>query len=191
MAQVNGGHLLARGLAAEGIRFVFGLPSPEIDPLLAALDGQGIRLVPIRHEAAGAHMAEGLYKTTGQVAAVIGNPGPGSANLLPGVITARHEGAPLVALTAQHRLGVVYPASPATFQGQDQLDVFRPAVKWGAPIFSWERIPEIVRLAFREMWCGRPGPVHLDVSAPVLYATGDEAAAPVLPPERYRAQAPQ
>ena len=28
-------------------------------------------------------MAEGLYKTTGQVAAVLGNPGPGSANLCP------------------------------------------------------------------------------------------------------------
>ena len=72
--------------------------------------------------AAGAHMAEGLYKTTGQVAAVLGNPGPGTANLLPGVITARHEGVPLVAITAQHRLGIVYPSPPSTFQGQDQLD---------------------------------------------------------------------
>src|SRR5947208_783661 len=82
MAELNGGRLLARCLANEGVRFVFGLPSPEIDPLLAALDEHGMRLVPIRHEAAGAHMAEGLYKTTGQVAVVIGNPGPGSANLL-------------------------------------------------------------------------------------------------------------
>jgi acetolactate synthase-1/2/3 large subunit len=88
---MNGGQLLARCLAAEGVRFVFGLPSPEIDPLLAALDAHGIRLVPIRHDAAGAHMAEELYKTTGQVAAVIGNPGPGSANLFAGVVTARHD----------------------------------------------------------------------------------------------------
>src|SRR5438046_10319216 len=82
MAELNGGRLLARCLANEGVRFVFGLPSPEIDPLLAALGEHGMRLVPVRHEAAGAHMAEGLYKTTGQVAVVIGNPGPGSANLL-------------------------------------------------------------------------------------------------------------
>ena len=122
MAELNGGRLLARCLANEGVRFVFGLPSPEIDPLLAALDEHGMRLVPIRHEAAGAHMAEGLYKTTGQVAVVIGNPGPGSANLLAGVITARHEGVPLVAITSQHRLGIVYPSPPSTFQGQDQLD---------------------------------------------------------------------
>lgn len=191
MADVTGGQLLARCLANEGMRVVFGLPSPEIDPFLAALEPHGIRLVPFRHEAAGAHMAEGLYKATGQVAAVIGNPGPGSANLLPGVITARHEGVPLVAITSQHRLGLVYPSPPSTFQGQDQLDLYRAAVKWGGPIFAWDRIPEVVRLAFREMWTGRPGPVQLEVPAPVLYATGDEAAVRVTPPAAYRAAPPE
>src|SRR5512140_857333 len=191
MAEVTGGELLARCLANEGVRFVFGLPCPEVDPLLAALEAHKMRFVPIRHEAAGVHMAEGLYKTTGQVAAVLGNPGPGSANLLPGVITAKHEGVPVVAITAQHRLGIVYPSPPSTFQGQDQLDVFKPAVKWGGPILSWERIPEVVRIAFREMWTGRPGPVHIELPAPVLYATGEVASAPILPPSAYRAPRPQ
>jgi len=191
MTEITGGELLARCLASEGIRFVFGLPCPEIDPLLAALGGHEIRFVPVRHEAAGVHMAEGIYKTTGGVAAVLGNPGPGSANLLPGVITARHEGVPVVAITSQHRLGLVYPSPPSTFQGQDQLDAFHPSVKWGGPIFSWERIPEVARIAFREMWSGRPGPVQLEIPGPVLYATGDESSVRVLPPERYRAAAPQ
>jgi acetolactate synthase-1/2/3 large subunit len=185
---ITGGELLARCFAAEGVRFVFGLPSPEIDPFLAALGAQGIRHVPVRHEAAGVHMAEGLYKTTGQVAVVLGNPGPGSANLLPGVTTARHEGVPVVAVTSQHRLGLVYPSPPTTFQGQDQLDVFRAAVKWGAPILAFERIAEVVRMAFRELWLGRPGPVQLEVPAPVLYANGE--APQILPPERYRAPLP-
>jgi acetolactate synthase-1/2/3 large subunit len=191
MAELNGGQLLARCLANEGVRFVFGLPSPEIDPLLAALDAHGIRLVPVRHEAAGAHMAEGLYKTTGQVAAVIGNPGPGSANLLAGVITARHEGVPMLAITSQHRQGIVYPSSPATFQGQDQLDVYRAAVKWGGPVFEWARIPEVVQLAFREMWTGRPGPVQIELPAPVLYATGDDATVHAPAPTAYRAALPE
>ena len=191
MAEITGGELLARCFASEGVRFVFGLPCPEIDPLLAALDGQGIRFVPIRHEAAGAHMAEGVYKTTGAASVVLGNPGPGSANLLPGVITARHEGVPLVAITSQHRLGIVYPSPPSTFQGQDQLDAFGPSVKWGGPILEWGRIPEVARLAFREMWSGRPGPVQLEVPAPVLYETGEEGAAMVLAPERYRPSPPQ
>jgi len=191
MAAITGGELLARCLANEGVKFLFGLPSPEIDPLLAQLAAYDIRLVPVRHEAAGVHMAEGLYKTTGQVAMVLGNPGPGSANLLPGVITARHEGVPVLVVTSQHRLGIVYPSPPSTFQGQDQLDVFKPTVKWGGPILSWERIPEVVRLAFREMWTGRPGPVHIELPAPFLYAMGEEQSTPILPPAAYRPPRPQ
>jgi acetolactate synthase I/II/III large subunit len=191
MTEVTGGELLARAVANEGVKFVFGLPCPEIDPFLAALDSNGIRFVPIRHESAGVHMAEGLYKTAGQVAVVLGNPGPGSANLLPGLVTARHEGVPVLAITSQHRTGIVYPSTPATFQGQDQLDLFKPAVKWGAPVFEWSRIPEIVRTAFREMWAGRPGPVQLEIPLTSLYATGDPVSAPIYSPDAGRSGQPQ
>ncbi|HME02833.1 MAG TPA: thiamine pyrophosphate-binding protein [Solirubrobacteraceae bacterium] len=191
MTEITGGKLFARSLQAEGIEFLFGLPSPESDPLLVELREHGIRLVPVRHEAAAVHMAEGLYKTTGRVAAVLGNPGPGSANLLPGVLTAKHEGVPVLVITSQHRLGIVYPSSPATFQGQDQLDLFRPAVKWGGPVFEWVRIPEVLQLAFREMWNGRPGPVHVELPAPVLYEEGDDEGVRVLAPGRYRGTGPQ
>ena len=191
MSQITGGELLVRCMVEERVKFVFGIPCPEVDPLLASTERHGVRFVPVRHEAAAVYMAEGLYKTTGQVAAVLGNPGPGTANLIPGVITARHEGVPVVVITAQHRLDLVYPSPPSTFQGQDQLDCFKPITKWSAPILSWERMPEVMRIAFREMFTGRPGPVHLEVPAPVMYATGDEAKIRLMPPERYRAPAPQ
>jgi acetolactate synthase-1/2/3 large subunit len=191
MTEITGGELFARALQAEGIEFLFGLPSPEVDALLVELKAHGIRLVPVRHEAAAVHMAEGLYKTTGKVAAVLGNPGPGSANLLPGVVTALHEGVPVLVITSQHRLGIVYPTPPSTFQGQDQLDLFRPTVKWGGPIFEWSRIPEVMRMAFREMWNGRPGPVHVELPAPILYATGDDETAPVIAPAASRGTGPQ
>ncbi len=187
MSEITGAELLIRCLVGEGVRFVFGIPCPEVDPILAKLEQYEVRFVPVRHEAAAVHMAEGLYKTTGQVAVVLGNPGPGSANLLPGVITARHEGVPVVVLTAQHRLGIVYPSSPATFQGQDQLEVFKPVVKWSGPILSWERIPEVMRIAFREMWTGRPGPIQIEIPAPVMYAMGDDAKVRLLRPDQYRA----
>lgn len=191
MTEIDGGELFARCLASEGIEQVFGLPSPEIDPLFSKLEVNGIRLVPVRHESAGVHMAEGLYKSTGKASAVVGNPGPGSANLLPGIYTARHEGVPVLAITSQHRMGVSYPSPPSTFQGQDQLEAFRPAVKWGGPIFEWGRIAEVLRLAFREMWTGRPGPVQVEVPAPVMYETGAAEDQPVLPPEAYRAPTPR
>lgn len=191
METITGGELLVRCLASEGVRFVFGLPCPEAEPILAALESHGMRFVPVRHESAAVHMAEGVYKTTGQLSAVIGNPGPGSANLLPGVITARHEGVPVIVITTQHRLGIVYPSPPSTFQGQDQLDVFRPAVKWGGPVLLWERLPEIVRLAIREMESGRPGPVQLEIPAPVLAERGDAARAPIWRAEQGRGSLPQ
>ena len=62
MSEITGAELLLRCLVAEGIKFVFGLPCPEVDPLLSKLEQYGVRLVPIRHEAAAVHMAEGLYK---------------------------------------------------------------------------------------------------------------------------------
>ncbi|MDQ1242323.1 MAG: acetolactate synthase large subunit [Pseudomonadota bacterium] len=191
MTLITGGELLARTLANEGVRFVFGLPCPEIDPFLVTLPSHGIRFVPVRHEAAAVHMAEGLYKTTGQVAVVLGNPGPGTSNLIPGLVTARHEGVPVIAVTSQHRAGIVYPATPATFQGQDQLDLLKPAVKWGAPIFEWTRIPELVRMAYREMFAGRPGPVHLEVPGTTLYAEADASTASIFPHETGRAGPPQ
>src|SRR5260370_22337851 len=110
MNEITGAELLLRCLVAEGVRFVFGIPCPEVDPLLAKLEQYEVRFVPVRHEAAAVHMAEGLYKTTGQVAAVLRNPGPGSADLLPGVITARHEGVPGVGLTPQPRIASLYPS---------------------------------------------------------------------------------
>ena len=49
----------------------------------------------------------------------------------------------------------------------------------------------MLRLAFREMWNGRPGPVHVELPAPILYATGELESAPVLAPSAYRAGPPQ
>jgi acetolactate synthase I/II/III large subunit len=71
MTEITGAELFARALQEEGIEFLFRLPSPEVDP--AQLEAHGIRLVPVRHEGAGGHMAEGLYKTA---AAFSASPNP-------------------------------------------------------------------------------------------------------------------
>jgi acetolactate synthase-1/2/3 large subunit len=41
------------------------------------------------------------------------------------------------------------------------------------------------------MWTGRPGPVQIELPAPVLYATGDPATVRVTPPSAYRAAPPE
>jgi acetolactate synthase-1/2/3 large subunit len=64
-------------------------------------------------------------------------------------------------------------------------------VKWNGPVFEWTRIPELVRMAFREMWAGRPGPVHLEIPGPVLYAEGTPDTTPIFPSGTGRAPVPQ
>jgi acetolactate synthase-1/2/3 large subunit len=58
-------------------------------------------------------------------------------------------------------------------------------------VFEWPRIPELIRMAFREMWAGRPGPVQLEVPLTPLYATGDPATAPIYPRDAGRSTQPQ
>ena len=143
--------------------------------LLGSLEEYGIRHVTVRHEAAAVHMAEGLYKSSGEEAAVAFGPGPGAANGLPGVITAQFEGTPVFVLTGSSARGSSTLPRRRSFRGRISLPV-PPNVKWGGPISHWERIPEIVRSAFREMCCGRPGPVHVDVSIDIDEETGDGEA---------------
>ena len=164
VSPISGGALLAHCLAQQGVKLLLGLPTPEFEPLLAALDDRRIRFVPVRHAAAAAQIAEGLYRSSGQVAAVIGRPGTGSANLLPGVVGAKRGGVPLVVITAEQQRDSVYPSSQSELHTQDQLDLYRLAVKWSASIGLRERIPEVVRRAFHELLLGRPGPVLLELS---------------------------
>ena len=77
MAEITGGELLARCLANEGIKFVFGLPCPEVDPLLAAWaahhDGSTaldadllVRLPDLRRPRPGLDRLAHLVRVSGQ-----------------------------------------------------------------------------------------------------------------------------
>ena len=137
-------------------------------------------------------MAEGLYKTTGQVAAVIGNPGTGFGQPSRG----RDHGAPRgraaardhLAAPARDRLSVAAVDLP----GPGSARRLQAAVKWGGPIF--------VVGAHSRRSCGSPsarcgpagpGRCRSSCPAPVLYATGDEASVRVPRPRPYRAALPE
>ena len=121
---------------------------------------------------------------------VLAGGGPGTANVLSGVVCALAEGVPMLVVTAQRRADVVYPSKPGIFQGMDQQDMFRPVTKWNAVVHQWDRIPEIVSRAFREALAGRPGPVHIDMTDTIMNATGDPDSVEVLDPHQYRATVP-
>jgi acetolactate synthase-1/2/3 large subunit len=191
MATIKGGELLLKCLVQEGVRIIFAVPDASYNPVLGKLRQYGVRLLPPRHEAAGAHMADGWSRVTGQLGVCMAGAGPGTANLLSGIITAYSEGSPVLAITTNRHSATIYPDRGGVMQYADQVSLFRPVTKWNALVSQPGRIPELVQKAVRAATSGRPGPVHLDIPEDVMEAEIDEEKAPVEEAQRYRALQPQ
>jgi len=169
-------------LKAEGIRHVFGIVgSTFLDVLDVLHDDRSVEYVNVRHEQGGAFMADGLARVTGRPAACLVTSGPGATNLVTGVAGAHLAHSPVVAIAGGSPLGV---QGRDAFQELDLVALFRPVTKLSIQVTRPERIPEMLRLAFRTAMAGRKGPVFVDIPRDVL---NDQAIrADVLAPDRYR-----
>ena len=185
---ISGGELLAQCLANEQVQYIFGIIGDQwnsfFDVLARKGDQLGIEFITTRHEAAAAHMADAYARTTGKPGICLGTVGPGAANLVGGVYAAYADSVPLVVLTAQNQTWRIYPDTGST-QGLDQINLFKPIVKWNAVVWTIERIPQLVQQAFRTALAGRPGPVHLDIPSNILFGTVDSPP-PIVSPQKSR-----
>ncbi len=187
--EITGGERIARMLKAEGVEVVFGIIDGSYFGLYSQLREHGIRLISPRHETSAVHMAGAYARLTGRLGVCLASNGPGAANALPGVAVENGEGNRVLLITSWRRSGIVDPDRGGTYQYFDQVSVMRPMTKWSGSAQSFERIPEIMRRAFRQSWRGRPGVVHVCVPEDILngaQACSDEFA---VEPSRYRRQA--
>src|ERR1700728_2757549 len=165
MATRRAAHLLVECLEAEGTRWVFGIPGEETLDLNEALDESSIEFVPVRHEQAGAFIADTVGRLTGRAGVCLGTLGPGATNLVTGVADAYLDRAPLVALTGQSDIERMPKES---HQYIDLLEIMRPVVKWNARVSSPEIVPEVVRKAFKVAESEKPGSTHLELPEDVM-----------------------
>ena len=56
--QVQGGHLAARAIAAEGVDTIFTLCGGHVMPIYEGCRLEGVRVIDVRHEQAAGHAAE-------------------------------------------------------------------------------------------------------------------------------------
>jgi acetolactate synthase-1/2/3 large subunit len=190
MPSISGGGLIAAMLAAEGVEVVFGIIDGTYFGLYSAFEENGIRLVSPRHETSAAHMAGAYARLTGKLGVCMASNGPGVANVLPGVAVENGEGNRVLLLTSCRRTGTAYPDRGGTFQYFNQVAVTRPMTKWSGAVPSFDRIPEMMRRAFRMSFKGRPGVVHVDVPENVLNGSFKVSALDVRPPSSYRRTVP-
>jgi acetolactate synthase-1/2/3 large subunit len=185
----KGGDLIARMLAAEGVECVFGIVDGSYFGLTAGLARHGIRLISPRHESTAAHMAGAYARTTGRLGVCIASNGPGAANVLPGIAVENGEGNRVLVLASWRRSAIVGPDRGGTYQYFDQVAVAKPMSKWAGAARSFDRVPEIMRRAFRTAFSGRPGVVFVTVPEDVLNGSFEDGE-PVNEPASYRRTAP-
>ncbi len=173
MTQITVGELLAKSLAAEGVDLVVGIIDGAHIPFVVPLAGYGIRYVNAHHEEAAVHIAEGYTRIARKPAVALGNPGPGGANMLAGLTSAYGEGHPVVAIACTRRSAVNNPDRGGAWQSTDLVAMAKPITKYSELITRPERVPEMVRAAFRAATSGRPGPAFLAIPDELLAQTID------------------
>lgn len=88
-ASTRGADRVAATLAGAGIKRLFTLSGNHIMSIFDASLDAGIELIHVRHEAAAVHMADAWSRLTGQVGVALLTGGPGHANGVSALYTAR------------------------------------------------------------------------------------------------------
>ena len=158
--QSTGAEAMVRMLALHGVKHVFGLCGDTSLPFYDALHrlDHGMTHVLTRDERSAAYMADAYARVSGRVGVCEGPSGGGATYILPGLVEANESSYPVLAITTD-----ISTRSRGRYAltELDQESLFRPLTKWNGVIERAERLPSMVRAAFREMTTGRPGAAHL------------------------------
>ncbi len=171
-------------LEAEGIKTLFGIPDPSFVGMFAAAEGRGWRVIAPHHEQAGAFMADAMWRMTGTPGVIVGNQGPGVANLAPAAICAAKENIPTIFIAGQRQRLFDQRVRRGRFQYTHQPRFFEAAMKFVGTIEYPEQTDEIVHEAFRRALSGTPGPAYIEYPMNLLQAQLD--LPPPAPPQAYR-----
>ena len=143
---LKGRDILVKALENEGVTVIFGYPggaSMEIHQGLTL--SKKIRMVLPRHEQGGSFAAGGYARATGDVGVCLATSGPGATNLITGIIDAKMDSIPLVAITGQVPTTVL---GSDAFQETDIMGSTFPLVKHSYMVQNISDIPRVINEAF-------------------------------------------
>lgn len=168
---MNGAGLLVDTLVRAGVRRIFSLSGNQIMPVYDACIDVDISIVHVRHESAAVHMADAWAQITGEIGVALVTAGPGFANALSALFSARHSESPVLLLSGD---SPVAADGNGAFQEMPQIDLTRPLVKTVRRPGRAERIGHDVAAAIACARSGRLGPVHVALPFDVLDAPAGE-----------------
>ena len=172
--------LFVKALEAEGVEYIFGIPGEENLDLLESLRTSTIKLILTRHEQGAGFMAATYGRLTGKVGVCLATLGPGATNLVTPAAYAQLGAMPMLMITGQKPIKT---SKQGRFQVIDIVDMMRPITKFTAQVVSGDRIPSMVREAFRLAHEERPGAVHIELPEDIAVETTTQ---PLLSPSLTR-----
>nr|MDO8091258.1 thiamine pyrophosphate-binding protein [Candidatus Sigynarchaeota archaeon] len=178
--RIKSSEAIIKVLEEENVSHIFSLPGGHIQPIFDAIYDSNLQLISVRHEQAAAHMADGYARFKREPGVCLGTAGPGATNLATGVAEAYVASSPLIVLTGQVSTGEMYRGA---LQEIDTVPIFSPITKCSRKVLRADRIPGMLRGAFRIALSGRYGPVHLDLPRDFLK---EEIEYQELQPEQYK-----
>ncbi|KAJ4417250.1 hypothetical protein N0V82_006283 [Gnomoniopsis sp. IMI 355080] len=169
-------------LLAAGVKYVFGVPGAKIDSVFNALiDHPEIKLVVCRHEQNAAFIAGAIGKITGRPGVCIATSGPGTSNLVTGLVTANDEGAPVVAIVGSVKRA---QAAKRTHQSLMAVPLLRPVTKKVTQAVVEDQVSEIMLDAFRVAAAIPQGATVVSLPIDVMTA-GHKSSIPAAPPHAF------
>ena len=159
--KLRGAEIICEALLREGVEVVFGHPGGAVLPLYDAFYKYSqLRHILMRHEQCAAHAADGYARATGKVGVCVATSGPGATNLVTGIMGAKADSVPIVAITGQ-----VARAAMGTeaFQECDTCAITAPCTKKNYLVMSAKDLAPTIYEAFRVAQDGRPGPTLVDI----------------------------
>ncbi|MDT0583098.1 MULTISPECIES: acetolactate synthase large subunit [Alteromonadaceae] len=172
--------LMVKALEAEGVEYIFGIPGEENLDLLESLRSSSIKLILTRHEQGAGFMAATYGRLTGKVGVCLSTLGPGATNLVTPAAYAQLGAMPMLMITGQKPIKT---SKQGRFQVIDVVDMMRPITKYTTQVVSGDRIPSVVREAFRLASEERPGATHIELPEDIA---DEETNTPVLKPSIAR-----
>ena len=158
MPTMSTGQFFAETLEGYGVTHVFIVPA-IFQQAMAAMEKTGITRVTTHHEMAAAYMADG-YARAGRKPGICMGQAVGAGNLAAGLRDAYQAGSPVIAISGGPQPDGRYRY---VYQVVDDFPMFTPVTKWNAMVQRPERLPDLLRQAFRAATTGAPGPVHLEL----------------------------
>jgi acetolactate synthase-1/2/3 large subunit len=164
----NGAGYTVEFLKRAGVRYLFGIPGHgNISVFDAVKETAAIRLIPVRHEQWGGHMADGYFRANRKIPAMVSTSvGPGATNLTTALATAFVDSSSMIAVTGDIQ---TYLFGMGIFQEIDRhhwvdyTNGMAHFVKRAWQITSTKQLPRVLPNAFKTAVGGRPGPVLIDL----------------------------